>query len=114
MQVERTLRELRQLAEATGDGELRQRVVAEVFQQTAGKVAHVEQRAVGEAVAPADGLLRYVAGRAGDMLEAGGARHVDAAVNGVDPGGAGIGNDDSRRAEDRQPADDAEPRVPGF
>ena len=31
----------------------------------------------------------------------------------VDPGRAGIGNDDAGGAEDRQPADDAEPRIHG-
>ena len=43
----------------------------------------------------------------GDVVEAHGARHVDAAMDGVDPGRAGIGHDDAGRAEDRQPADDA-------
>ena len=41
-----------------------------------------------------------------------GARHVDAAVDRGDPGRAGKRMHDARRAEDGQPADDAEPRVP--
>ena len=38
-------------------------------------------------------------------------RDIDAAMDRVDPGGAGIGDDDSGRAQDRQPADDAETAV---
>ncbi len=38
-------------------------------------------------------------------------RHVDAAMDGVDPGRAGIRHHDSRGAQDGQPADDAQPAV---
>ena len=51
MKVERALRELGQLGEAAGDGELRDRMVAQIFEQPAGEIAHVEQRDVGERVA---------------------------------------------------------------
>ena len=45
-----------------------------------------------------------VSGRAGD---------VDAAPDAVDPGGAGVRHHDAGGAQDGQPAEDAEPRVPG-
>lgn len=45
------------------------------------------------------------------MVEAHGARHVDAAMDGMDPGRAGIRDDDARGSENRQAADDAEPRI---
>ena len=47
-------------------------------------------------------------------VEPGGAGDVDAALDRMDPGRAGIGHDDPGGAEDRQPADDAEPRVHGL
>ena len=47
-------------------------------------------------------------------VEAGGARDVDAAMDRMDPGRAGIGHDDAGGAEDRQSADDAEPPVEGL
>ena len=68
----------------------------------------------GQLVERLDRRLGGRAGRAGDMGEAGGARHVDAAVDRGDPGRAGKGHDDAGRAEDRQAAHDAEPRVPGL
>ena len=61
-----------------------------------------------------DRRFRRRAGGAGDMREARGARHVDAAMDRVDPGRAGIGHDDAGRAEDRQSADNAEPPVHGL
>ena len=51
------------------------------------------------------------AGRAGDVGEAGGAGDIDAAVDRVDPGRAGIRHDDAGGAEDREAADDAEPAI---
>ena len=45
------------------------------------------------------------------MVEPRRARDVDAAMDRVDPGRAGIGHDDAGGAEDRQAADDAEPAV---
>ena len=47
-------------------------------------------------------------------VEARGAGDVDAAMDRVDPGRAGIGHDDAGGAEDRQSADDAEPPVQGL
>ena len=64
----------------------------------------------GQAVELLHGRLGGRAGRAGDVVEARGAGDVDAAMDRVDPGRAGIGHDDAGGAEDRQAADDAEPR----
>ena len=114
MKIERALRELRQLRESAGDREFWDRMVAQIFEQPAGEVSHVEERDVGERVARSHGLLRCVAGRARHMLEPGGARDVDAAVDRMNPCRAGEGHDDAGRAEDGKPADDAEARVPGF
>ena len=57
------------------------------------------------------GDLGGIAGRAGDMGKAHGARHIDAAMDGVNPGRAGIGDDDAGRAEDRYAAENAEAAV---
>ena len=111
MQVEQALRELRHLGEAAGDGDPRHGMAAQIFQHAADEIAHVDQRDLGQAVQPLHRRLGGVPGRAGDMVEAGGARDIDAAMDRVDPGRAGIGHDDAGRAEDRQPADDAEPAV---
>ena len=62
-------------------------------------------------------LHRPLGGRAGgrgDMVEAGRPRHVDAAMDRVDPGGAAEGHHDAGRAQDRQPADDAQAPVEGL
>ena len=69
---------------------------------------------VGQPVHFLHGRFGGRAGRARHMGEAGGAGHVDAAMDGVDPGRAGIGHDDAGGAEDRQAADDAEARVEGL
>ncbi len=110
MQIEQALRELGHLAEAAGDGDARHRMAAQIFQHAADEIAHVDQRDLGQAVQLLHRRFGRRAGRAGDMGEAGGARHVDAAMDRVDPGRAGIGHDDAGGAEDRQAADDAEPR----
>ena len=51
------------------------------------------------------------AGRAGDMVESRRPRNIDALVDAVDPGRAGIGDHDAGRAEDGDSADNAETRV---
>jgi hypothetical protein len=45
------------------------------------------------------------------VIEAARARHVDAAMDRMNPGRTGIRHHDSGRPQDRQPADDAEPAV---
>ena len=113
MQVEPTLSQLGHLGDGTGHGDARHRMAAQVFQHAAHEVAHVDQRHFGQVVQLLHRDLRGIAGGAGDVIEAQGARHVDAFMDRGDPGRAGIGNDDSGGSQDRQAADDAEPRVHG-
>ena len=86
---------------------------AQVFEEPAGEVAHVDDVRLRQAVEALDEPLRGRADGGGDVVRAGGSGDVDAAMDRVDPGGAGIGHHDARRAEHREPADDAEARVPG-
>ena len=106
-------RELGELGEAAGQRDPRDRVAAEIFERAADEVAHVDQRELGQAVERLHRALRGRAGGRGDMGHAGGARDVDAAMDRVDPGRAGIGDHDAGGAEDREAADDAEPAVGG-
>ena len=105
------LRQLRQLAEAAGKREARHGMAAQVFERAADEIAHVDERRLRQPEEALDGGLRGRAGRRREVIEAGGARHVDAALDGMNPGGAGIGNDDAGGAEDGETADDAEPRI---
>ena len=111
MQVEMAGGELGQLGEAAGQGQARHRMPAQVFQRAADEIAHLDQRLLGQPVETLHGALRGRAGRGGDMVDPGGAGHIDAAVDRVDPRRAGIRHDNAGRPQHRQPADDAEPRV---
>ena len=111
MKIEQTLAQLRDLGDAAGHGDAGQGMAAQIFQHAAGEVPHVDQRVLRQSVQCLDRRLGGRAGRPRDMRKPGGARDVDAPIDTVDPGGAGIRHDDPGGAEDRQPADDAEPRV---
>ena len=113
MQVQMAGRELGELGEAAGQRDPRDRVAAQIFERAADEIAHVDQRELGQTIERLDGALRGRAGGRGDMGQARRARHVDAAVDRMDPRRAGIGDDDAGRAEDREAADDAEPAVGG-
>ena len=111
VKIEQTLRELGHLGDTAGDGDARNGMVAKIFQHAADEIAHVDQRAVGKTI---QRLHRGLGGSprgAGDMANPGGAGHVDALMDRGDPGRAGIGHDDAGGAEDRQAAENAEPRV---
>ena len=114
MKIGETLRKLGDLGDAAGDGDARHRMHAQIFEHAADKVAHVDQRNLGQIVELLHRGFRTRAGGAGDVGETGGARDIDAAVNRVDPRRARIRHDDPGGAEDRQPADDAEPSVESF
>ena len=103
--------ELGQLGEPAGQGQLRDRMAAQIFERAADEIAHVDEGMLGQIVKQLHRALRGRAGRRGDVALTGGAGDVDAAVDRMDPRGAGIGHDDPGGAEHRQPADDAEPRV---
>ena len=114
MQVEQALGELGHLADAAGDGDALHGMGAQIFEHAADEIAHVDQRDLGQVVQFLDGRFGRRAGRAGDLREARRAGDIDAAINRMDPGRAGIGHDDAGGAEDRQSADDAEPPVEGL
>ena len=111
MEIGEALRQLGHLGNAAGDGDARHRMAAHIFEHSADEISHVDQCDLRQAVKFLNRGFRTAAGRTGDVREAGGARHIDAAMNGVDPRRARIGHDDARRAEDRQAADDAETAV---
>ena len=112
MEVEVTVRELRDLREPAADREARHRVVANVLEEPAREVAHVEHRLDGKAVQAPHRLLGRAAGTAGDVGEAHRSRHVHPPVDGMDPRRARVRDDDPGGAEDREPSDNAEARVP--
>ncbi len=111
VEIEQALRELGHLADAAGNGDARDGMAPHIFEHAADEVAHVDQRGLGQAVQLLHRRFGGGARRAGDMGEASGAGDIDAAMDRVDPGRAGIGHDDSRRAEDREAADNAEASV---
>ncbi len=111
MQVEHTLGQLGHLGEAARHRDALDRVPAQVFQHAADEVAHVDDGRVRKVVERLDGLLGCVSRGTRHVVEAERPRHVDAAVDRVDPGRAGVGHHDARGPEDRQAAHDAEPAV---
>ena len=111
-EIQRTLPQLADLAEAAADGEARHRMGAQILEQAAGEIPHVQHRLERQAVMGAHRILRGRSGAARDMAEPHGPRHVDSAMDGGNPRRTGKRIDDAGGAEDGQPADDAEPRVP--
>src|SRR6516162_8955025 len=111
MEVEVAGAELCQLAEPPSDREPLDRMPAQIFQHAADEVAHVDQRVVGKIVETLYSALRSRAGSRRDVGEAGGAGNIYPAMDGMDPGGAGIRNDNTGRTEDGQSPDDSQPRV---
>ena len=111
MEIEMPRGELRQLGEAAGERQPRHRMAAQVFERAADEIAHVDERRLRQVVETLHRLFRGRAGGGGEMLEPRRARDIDAAVDRMDPGGAGIGHDDAGRAEDGEAADDPEPAV---
>ena len=83
----------------------------QIFQRAADEVAHVDERRLGQVVHLLHGGFRRGSGGRRDVLQAAGARDIDAAVDRMNPRRARIGNDDAGGAEDRQAADNAEAPV---
>ena len=79
MQVELALGELRHLRRAAGDGDARHGMRAQIFEQAADEIAHVDQRMIGQAVERADRGLGRFPGRRADVGATARARDVDAA-----------------------------------
>ena len=86
---------------------------ADVFQHAAGEIAHVDQRGLGQDEQLLHGGLGGGAGGAGDVVEAGALGDIDAAMDGMNPGRAGVRHDNAGGAENGQAADDAEPGIQG-
>ena len=113
VQIEVALREFGEFAEAAADCEFREGMLAEVLEQAADEIAHVEHRFVRESVASLYGFFAGGTGASGHMREARGTGDVNAALDRVNPRRAGVRDDDSGRAEDGESAHDAETRIPG-
>ena len=109
VEVEEALRELRHLGEAAGDGDMLDRVGADIFQHAADESRPCRSEAVSSRPWSCATALSETAPVAPATWSRPAARgHIDAAVDRVDPGRAGIGDDDPGRAEDGEAADDAE------
>src|SRR6202042_3235643 len=86
MQIELAFGELGHLRWAASDGEARDGMLTQVFQQPADEIAHLDQRMIGQAVKGADGALGGLSSRGADVSATAGARHIHATVDRVDPG----------------------------
>jgi len=84
---------------------------AQIFQHAADEIAHVDQGDVRQAVKLLHRGFRRRSGRTGEVGDAACACHIDALIDGMNPGRAGIRDDDSGRAQDRKAADDAQTRA---
>ena len=71
MQVECALGEFGDLGEAAGYRQFRHRVCPQIFDQSAGEIAHVEKRDLRQIVERLSGSLRGGAGRAEHVVEPG-------------------------------------------
>ena len=111
MQIEQALRELGHLCNAAGDGDVRNRMCAQIFEHAADEVAHVDQCLLPERMQPHDSLFRGPTRCPSDVRKSESASDIDPLVDTGDPRGAGIRHHDARGAEDRQTADDAQARI---
>src|SRR5579885_992074 len=107
MEIEMALRQFRKLAESARNGEARHRMPPQVFEKRPHEITHVDQRYLGQTVEPLYRPLRGTAGGARDVRDSRGARDVDAPMDRMDPGRAGIRDHHARGAQDREAADDA-------
>ena len=114
MQVDGPLPQLGKLAETAGDGEVRDRVAPHIFEHTADKIAHVDERDVGHLVVRAAPGFRGCARRGYDMGEIAGTRDVHAAMYRGDPGGTGERAHHPGGAQDGDPALYAKARIPSL
>lgn len=85
MQIQMALGKLDQFGKATRDADKGHRILAQIFQHPAHKVAHIKNGVFGQAVKCPNGSLGRLAGCPGNMVTRGGARHINAAMDGMDP-----------------------------
>ncbi len=114
MKIEQPLSELGHFADTASNGDARHRMGLHIFQRAADKIAHVDQRALGQVIHLLHGSLRRRSGRGSDVGKTHGAGDINTATDRVNPSGAGIGHNDASGAEDRQAANNAEPAVHGL
>ena len=89
-------------------------VFSQVFEQTSRKIAHVQHRFFRKVVML---LYKCLTGRtsaSGGMFKTVCPRHINSAVDRVNPCGTGEGNHNPCRSKDRDPIPNAQPRIPGF
>ncbi len=86
MQIEPPLRQLGQFGKTSGDRDAWYRVRAQIFQHATSEITHVDERLLVQIMQGGDGRFRSRTGCPRDMGEPCRARHVDTAVNGVNPG----------------------------
>ena len=114
MKVQVSFGQLADLGESAANDDTRHRVSAEIFQHTAGKIAHVDHCVVRQTQQFLGFFLGRFSRTPGNQGFTPGAGDIDAAMDRFDPRSAGIGDNDAGRAQDRNPAENAEARVPGF
>ena len=114
MQIPGALCQFGHLANAPADGQPGHRMTPQIFHQPTGKISHVQHRCIGQTM---QRLHRTFGGgtcATSHMWRPARPRHINAAVNRGNPGGARKRTHDPRRAEHRKTINDAEPWVPGF
>src|ERR1700736_3172352 len=111
MEIEQSLPKLCHFGKTSGDGDAWDGVSLRIFQHAADEVAHVDERGFGKTMQLPNSHLGSRPSGASDVLEAARACHVDTAVDGVDPGRAGIGHDNPGRPQDRKSTKNAETRI---
>ena len=89
-------------------------MLAQIFERTTDKITHIEQGNERQPVKRRHGFLRGRTGGCGNMGQMSGAGDINPAMDRMDPGRTGIGNDDAGRTKNGKPADDAKPFVPGL
>ena len=109
-----TLGKLDQFGKPAGNADKLDRVLAQIFQHPAHKIAHIKDRFIGQAIECPNGGLGRFSRRTGDMVSAGGAGNINAAMDGMDPRRTAKRDDNPRGSQHRKTTDNAQTRVPRF
>ena len=112
MQVESALRKLHKLSKAAADGDAAYRMLPQVFDESSGKIAHVDHRLERQAIERTNGVLGGRTGAAGDVIETNGAGDIDTPMDRCNPCRAGKGVNNAGGAENGQAAFNAKSRIP--
>ena len=114
MKVEPALCELGHFGHAACNRHLFDGVLAQIFEHAADEIPHIDHGDLWQIMKLTGRVFGSGAGGACDMGKASCPCDVDAAVNGMDPGRAREGDDDSSCAENGYSTQDAETRVQGL